>query len=168
MEIVCRMRSNCQKEPWFGKSSSFACFMKYISRKLLWCHKKQCTTLHMFGSCRSTSSCLANQWLWLRSSHQRCSIKKGVLKTCAKFIGKHLCQRLFFNKVVGVSFTTLLKKRFWHRCFPMNFEKFLTAPFLQNTSGRLLLLIPQNQWVYIAMGFFYGHMLSSAVSVIFE
>ena len=33
---------------------------------------------------------------------------------------------------------TLLKKD-WHRCFPVNFAKFLRAPFLQNTSGRLLL-----------------------------
>ena len=31
------------------------------------------------------------------------------------------------------------KKRLWHRCFPMNFAKFLRAPFLQNTSRRLLL-----------------------------
>ena len=33
-----------------------------------------------------------------RSSHQRCSIKKGVLKNFAKFTEKHLCQSLFFNK----------------------------------------------------------------------
>ena len=33
----------------------------------------------------------------------------------------------------------LLKKRLWHRCFPVNFVKFLRTPFLQNTSGRLLL-----------------------------
>ena len=36
-----------------------------------------------------------------RSSHQRCSVKKGVLRNFAKFIGKHLCQNLFFNKVAG-------------------------------------------------------------------
>ena len=34
---------------------------------------------------------------------------------------------------------TLLKKGPWHRCFPVNFTKFLRTPFLQNTSGRLLL-----------------------------
>ena len=34
---------------------------------------------------------------------------------------------------------TLLKKRLWHGCFPVNFAKFLRTPFLQNTSGRLLL-----------------------------
>ena len=28
--------------------------------------------------------------------------KKGVLRNFAKFTGKHLCQRLFFNKVAGL------------------------------------------------------------------
>ena len=32
---------------------------------------------------------------------------------------------------------TLLKKRLWHKCFPMSFAKFLRAPFLQNTSGEV-------------------------------
>ena len=36
-----------------------------------------------------------------RSSHQRCSIIKGVLINFAKFTGKHLCQSLFLNKVAG-------------------------------------------------------------------
>ena len=36
---------------------------------------------------------------------------------------------------------TLLKKILWHRCFPVNFAKFLRTPFLQNTSGRLLLVV---------------------------
>ena len=33
-----------------------------------------------------------------RSSHQRCSIIKGVLRNFRKFTGKHLCQSLFFKK----------------------------------------------------------------------
>ena len=37
------------------------------------------------------------------SSHQRCYMKKGVLKNFPKFTGKHLCQSLFFNKVVGLT-----------------------------------------------------------------
>ena len=40
---------------------------------------------------------------------------------------------------------TLVKKRLWHRCFPVNFVKFLRTPFLQNTSGRLLLF--QSRWL---------------------
>ena len=34
-----------------------------------------------------------------RCSHQRCSIKEGVLRNYIKFTGKHLCQSLFLNKV---------------------------------------------------------------------
>ena len=44
-----------------------------------------------------------------RSSHQRCSGKKGVLRNFAKFTGKHLCQSLFFNKVAsGLQFPPTL------------------------------------------------------------
>ena len=45
-----------------------------------------------------------------RSSHRRCSVRKGVLRNFAKFTGKHLCQRFFFNKVAGLRPATLLKK----------------------------------------------------------
>ena len=50
-----------------------------------------------------------------------------------------MCQILFFNTVADLSPATLLKKRLWHRCFPVNFAKFLRTPFRKNTSGRLLL-----------------------------
>ena len=62
--------------------------------------------------------------------------KKVVLSNFSKFTGKHLCQSLFFNKAAGFS---LWKERLWHRCFYVNFVKFLRTTFLQNTSGRLLL-----------------------------
>ena len=55
-------------------------------------------------------------------------MKKGVVRNFTKFTWKHLCQNLFFNEVAGL----------WHKCFPVNFVKFLRAPFLQNSSGRLL------------------------------
>ena len=54
---------------------------------------------------------------------QRCSVK-NVLKPFAEFTGKHLCRSLFFNKFVGLSPTTLLKKGLQHRRFPANFAKF--------------------------------------------
>ena len=66
-------------------------------------------------------------------------MKKGFLRNFANLTGKHLCQSLFFDKVAGLRPATLLKERFWHMCFPVSFEKFLRTPFLQNTSGRLLL-----------------------------
>ena len=55
---------------------------------------------------------------YFRSSHQRCSVRKGVL----------------------TNFTKKRKKRLWHRCFPVNFVKFLRIPFSHNTDWRLFLL----------------------------
>ena len=40
----------------------------------------------------------------VQSSHQRCSIKKGILRNVKKLTGKHLWQSLFFNKVEGLQF----------------------------------------------------------------
>ena len=75
------------------------------------------------------SKSFANISIPFKSSHQRCSMKKGVLRNFTKFTEKHLCQSLFFNKVAGLRPATLLKKRLWHRCFPVNFVKFLRTPF---------------------------------------
>ena len=59
------------------------------------------------------TSCVYNMY---RSSHQRCSLKKGVLKNLANFTGKHLCWSLF-----------LIKLQAWG------------TPILKNICGRLLL-----------------------------
>ena len=40
-----------------------------------------------------------------------------------------MCQGLFFNNVAGLRPATLSKKRIWHKCFPVNFAKFLRTPF---------------------------------------
>ena len=44
---------------------------------------------------------------------------------------------------LGLQACNFIKKRLWHKCFPVNFAKFLGTPFSQSTSGRLLLTIPQ-------------------------
>ena len=86
-------------------------------------------------------------FFWKRSSHwwhvsvtekMQCKVqkqppkvfyKKGVLRNFAKFTWKQLCQSFFFNKVAGLRPATLLKKRAWHSCFPVNFVKFLRTRF---------------------------------------
>ena len=68
-----------------------------------------------------------------RSSHLEVLCKKGVLKYFAKFTGKHLCQSLFFNKVVGLRPATLLRKTL-AQMFSCEFCKvFKNTFFLQNT-----------------------------------
>ena len=87
----------------------------------------------------------------IRSSHWRCSVRKGVLRNFVQFTGKHLFQSLIFDKVARMRPATLLKMRLWHRCFPVNFTKFLRAPFLQNTSGRLLLKTARKKVKIVAL-----------------
>ena len=68
-----------------------------------------------------------------RSWRRRCSVNKAFL-----------CQNLYFNRVACLRPTTLLKKSLCHRCFPVNFVKFLRTIFLENTSRRPLLEIYGN------------------------
>ena len=60
--------------------------------------------------------------------------EKNILKNFFK-----IYSRWEFSE--GLRPATLLKKRLWHRCFPVKFWTFLRTPFLQSTSGRLLLLM---------------------------
>ena len=69
-----------------------------------------------------------------RSSHQKCSIKKGFLKNSRKFTGKHLrifqnfTRTPFWKNISG----WLLKTRLWQRCFLVN------TLFLENPRWLLL------------------------------
>ena len=51
----------------------------------------------------------------------------GVLQNLTKFTGKHLCQSLFLCKPLPA---TLLEKRLWNRCFPVNFVKCSRTPLM--------------------------------------
>ena len=57
----------------------------------------------------------------------RCSWKRYCYKF-HKIHKKNLCQSLFFNKVADQA-CNFIKKRLWHRCFPVNFAKFLKTSF---------------------------------------
>ena len=63
---------------------------------------------------------------------QRCSVKEGVYRNFTKFTWKHLCQSLSFQRLKAAA---LLKRKHWHRCFPVSFAKLLRTLFLQNPSG---------------------------------
>ena len=103
-----------------------------------------------------------------RNSRWRCSIKKGVLKNFAKFAGKHLCHSLFFNKLAGFRPGIFLKKRLWHKCIPVNFRKFLWTPFLQNTFGRLSIVIRELQTVFWKLRLEITNFLENCVSSFFD
>ena len=59
-----------------------------------------------------------------RSSHWRCSVRKDVLRNFTKLTGKHLCQGLFFNKVVGLMFSPMCHKPNWWLMLGFSFFKY--------------------------------------------
>ena len=71
------------------------------------------------------------------NNQKQCSAKRVFLnKYFAKFIGKLLCQSLFFHKV-----TAQLEKRLQQRCFSVNFVRFFRTPILYNICKQLLLVL---------------------------
>ena len=74
-----------------------------------------------------------------RDSRPEMSYEKGVLKNFVKFTGKHLCESLFFDKVTGLRFATLLKTRLCLRRSTVNFAISLRTSFLIEHLRWLLL-----------------------------
>ena len=73
--------------------------------------------------------------------------KKGVLRNFTKSTEKQLWQGLFFNKVAGL--------RLWHRCFPVNFVKFLRIPSFYRTLRWLLLFSYKHIFIIKKLQHFY-------------
>ena len=88
---------------------------KLSNFKLKLCYKN-CLTKNIYifkilqpFTCDVTWACLYLDYYY-PSSHQRCSVKQGVLRNFAKFTGKHLRQNLFFNKVAGAACNFIWKE----------------------------------------------------------
>ena len=58
----------------------------------------------------------------------------------------------FLIKLQAEAYNVIIK-RLSHRCFPVTFAKFLKPPFLQNTSGRLLLSVDEKGELFIHVYF---------------
>ena len=82
----------------------------------------------------------------------------SVLKDFEKLASKHLCQSLFLIKLQALP-AMLLKKGFWHRCFPVNLVTFLRIPSFKEQLGQLL---PSNQDIFV-----WGSIQNSYLSVLF-
>ena len=86
-----------------------------------------------------------------KSSHRRCSVKKGVLRNFVKFTGKHLCQSLFLIKLQALACN--FKRQTLAQAFPCKCCKTSKNTFLQNTSVRLLPTVTCN---FQALPFKFG------------
>ena len=83
-----------------------------------------CTELHL-GHCQTTTMQLFSE-AGARSS----SVKKVLLEISQKSQENTCVKVSFLIKLQesGLGPATLLKKRLWHRCFTVNFLKFLRTP----------------------------------------
>ena len=92
---------------------------------------------------------------YVRSSHWSCSVKDGLLKYFENFTRKHLCwtffessglqlyQKVLLTLVFSCGICESLKNTYFEEnlWILVNFAKFVRTAFLQNTTGRLLLII---------------------------
>ena len=130
---ICKMFKNTYLEAHLWISTSvFSCNFIYNAWKR---YSQQCVirtlSIHRWGfSAKKANHLLFPQkrsiidiWHVLNTEAvaQRCFGKKVFPQIFRKLTGKH-------------SYLSLLKKRLWHRCFLVKFEKFVT-PFLQKTCG---------------------------------
>ena len=110
---------------WLAKKAYFTCKKEFVCKwdvAIMW------NFLHILSRYN-------NSW-----QKQPPEVKKDVFRNFAVFTEKHqLCQRLFFNKVAGLRPATSLEKSLWHKCFPVNFAKFLRTLFFTEHLRWLLL-----------------------------
>ena len=74
-----------------------------------------------------------------RSSHRRCSVKKGALKYFANFTGKHMCQSLYLIKLQAAANTG--RFRLWYTDFVRIY--FGRPNYLTNTSSGCFIPVLQ-------------------------
>ena len=81
-------------------------------------------------------------WGQSEAAVRMCSVKK-VFKEISQNSQENICDRVSFLIKLQPEPATLFKKRLWHRCFPVNFAKFLRTPFLTEHLQWLLLSIAE-------------------------
>ena len=62
-------------------------------------------------------------------------VEKGVRKICRKFTGEHPCRSAISIKLQS----NVVKIALRHACYPVSLLHIFKTPFLENTSGGLLL-----------------------------
>ena len=105
----------------------------YISKISLW------TTASFLDQMRISK--IEERSAYSRSNQQWCSVKKGVLRDFPKFIGKHMCHSLFFNKETA----TLLKKETLTQVFSCElYEIYIKTFFTEHLPTDASVFL--NQW----------------------
>ena len=93
----------------------------------------------------------------IQDSYFESQIEAVVWRLSIEKVFLEILQHSQENTCARVSFLIkfFLKKRLWHRCFPVNVAKFLRTPFLQNISRRLLLRKVNKYWASFDLLFLF-------------
>ena len=93
-----------------------------------------------------------------RSSHRRCSVRKGVLRNFAKFTGNYLRQSLYFNKVAGLrpEASNFIKIEALVLVFSYEFCEISKNNFLTEDVWRLLLSLMVTSFIHLHLLHLYG------------
>ena len=112
--------------------------------------------IHIFwSSCLSWCYCFLSPFKSWSVFRKQVSVWKVCLESIKlriykKYFGEYAEQMRYLEYVYEsgeavvkkVEPATLLKKRLWHRCFPVNFAEFLRTPFFTEHLWWLLLNLP--------------------------
>ena len=104
------------------------------------------------------------QWIVIYQSEAatRGVLYKNVFLKISQNSQENTCARFSFLIKLQTSACNFIKKRLWHRCFPVKFSEFLRILFLQNTSRRVFLTYSgkaENLWTFDVL--YRNHSLST-------
>ena len=77
--------------------------------------------------------------VYSRSSRPECSVKEVFWET-SQNLQENTCVRDSFLIKLWTTACNVIKKELWHRCFPVNFAKYLRTPFSTEHIWWLLLV----------------------------
>ena len=86
---------------------------------------------------------------------RRCSVKKVFLKI-SQNIQENSSARVSFLIKLQAGRLQLIKKRLWHWCFPVNFTKFVTTPYICNISYITPPVVASVKLTFLL--FFFSHL----------
>ena len=117
------------KKDLFLKTSQYSQEKTSLSRSIItFIYYKTVCPFNIFHSHKAMSMTVSKT---IRSSRTEVFSKKGVCRNFSKFTRKHLCQRLFFNKVAGLR---PVKKETLAQAFSCEFCKISKNTFFHRTS----------------------------------
>ena len=88
-----------------------------------------------------------NNQIWPEAAVQRCSMRK--FSEISQTPQESTCAWASF--LINLLPATLLKKRLWHRCFPVNFAKYSRTLFLQNNPGGCFCMAGKHRFTWFLL-----------------